>query len=65
MATRKNKASIGYGQKSDFTKDLTCSPACSKYNLKTNFEESQNKGKGFSIGANREVAVEIDLENIV
>lgn len=29
---------IGFGKKSDFTKDLTCSPGSSKYGLKTIFD---------------------------
>lgn len=32
------KTSFGYGQKVDFTKDLTSSPAATKYNLKSEFE---------------------------
>lgn len=41
------KASLGYGKKSDFTKDLTSSPPVTKYNLSTFVEMTANHGKSF------------------
>jgi hypothetical protein len=35
MKSRREGAGIGKGKKSDFTRDLTCSPPPSKYQLKT------------------------------
>ena len=35
MKSRRDGAGIGIGKKSDFTRDLTCSPAPIKYQLKT------------------------------
>jgi hypothetical protein len=35
MKSRRDGAGIGIGKKSDFTRDLTCSPPPSKYQLKT------------------------------
>jgi len=40
---------MGYGEKSDFTKDLTCSPGSSKYRLDTLFDKNTKSKKGFSI----------------
>ena len=34
--TRSYGIGIGYGIKSDFTKDLTCSPGVGKYNIEEN-----------------------------
>ena len=52
---RRTGAGIGYGRKSDFTKDLTVSPASSKYHLKTIFDANITRRKGFSIYESREV----------
>ena len=38
---------MGYGNKSDFTKDLTASPPVTKYNLKTFVDVSKEHGKSF------------------
>ena len=46
-------AGIGIGKKSDFTKDLTCSPPSSKYLLKTEIDVNKYSNKGFSLGTNR------------
>jgi len=35
---KKKGTAIGYGKKSDFTKDLTCSPGATKYQLNTLFD---------------------------
>lgn len=53
----KNGKGIGYGKKSDFTKDLTCSPGSSKYRLDTLFDRNRKSKKGFSVGLSREVFV--------
>lgn len=45
----KRKAAFGYGNKSDFTKDLTASPASTKYIHKSLFEENKSKGKSFGL----------------
>ena len=47
------KTSFGYGNKSDFTKTLTCSPGATKYNLKNVLEESKHKGKSFGCSRNK------------
>ena len=44
------KAAIGYGRKSDFTRDLTASPPATLYRHKSIFEDK--KGKTF--GSSRE-----------
>ena len=46
---------IGYGKKSDFTKDLTCSPAATRYRLDTVFDKNRKSKKGFSIYESREM----------
>lgn len=40
---------IGYGKKSDFTVDLTCSPSASRYKLDSVFDKNRTSRKGFSI----------------
>lgn len=55
MKSRRSGAGIGIGKKSDFTKDLTCSPPPSKYDLKTNFEMNKDLKKGCSIRSSRNV----------
>lgn len=50
---------MGYGAKSDFTKDLTSSPGSSKYNLKTIFDDNRRSKKGFSISLSREVRLNL------
>lgn len=52
---RKKGAGIGYGNKSDFTKDLTSSPSASKYMLKTIFDKNITSKKGFSMYESRDV----------
>ena len=52
----RRKSGIGYGKKSDFTKDLTSSPGSSKYHLKTIFDKNRSSKKGFSMYVNREVS---------
>lgn len=44
---------MGYGKKSDFTKDLTSSPGSSKYNMKTIFDQNTKSKKGFSMYVSR------------
>lgn len=46
---RRKGAAMGYGKKSDFTKDLTCSPGSSKYRLDTLFDKNSKSKKGFSM----------------
>lgn len=46
---RKTGAGMGYGKKSDFTKDLSVSPGSSKYEIKTIFDKNAKSKKGFSI----------------
>ena len=48
----RRKAAFGYGDKSDFTKPQTVSPASTKYNHKSFCDDSKNKGK--SIGLSRD-----------
>lgn len=48
------KTSFGCGNKYDFTKDRTHSPAATKYLIKSVFEES--KGRGRSFGLSRELS---------
>ena len=43
---KKPGAAIGYGTKSDFTKDLTASPGSSKYRLDTLFDTNKKKARG-------------------
>ena len=45
----KRKASFGYGNKSDFTRTLTCSPPSTKYEHCSLFEKSKGKGKSFGL----------------
>jgi len=52
---RKTGAGIGYGKKSDFTKDLTCSPGSSRYLINTIFDRNTKSKKGFSMYESREV----------
>jgi hypothetical protein len=49
----KKGAGIGYGTKSDFTEDLTCSPASTKYNSFSGFHENKIKNRGFSLSVGR------------
>lgn len=56
---------MGYGKKSDFTKDLTSSPGSSKYNLKTIFDHNRKSNKGFSISLSRDVFLQLKLENSI
>jgi hypothetical protein len=46
---KKKGAAMGYGMKSDFTKDLTCSPSASRYRLDTVFDKNRKSKKGFSM----------------
>ena len=48
------KASLGYGTKHDFTKDLTASPGATKYNIRSIFDENKTRGKSF--GLSRELS---------
>lgn len=50
---RKSGAGIGYGRKSDFTKDLTASPGSSKYQIKTIFDLNKTSRKGFTLYESR------------
>jgi hypothetical protein len=50
---QKPGAAMGYGQKSDFTKDLTASPPASKYDIKTIFDKNKTSRKGFSLYLSR------------
>lgn len=54
---RKTGAGIGYGKKSDFTKDLTFSPGSSKYDIKTIFDRNKSSSKGFSLYVSRDVPI--------
>lgn len=56
---------MGYGKKSDFTKDLTSSPGSSKYDLKTIFDHNRKSNKGFSISLSREVFISLMIENSI
>jgi hypothetical protein len=55
MKTRRPGIGIGRGFKSDFTKDLTCSPGSARYTIKSEIDEKLNKKKGFFMGLGREV----------
>ena len=46
---------MGYGKKSDFTKDLSVSPGSPKYEIKTIFDKNAKSKNGFSIYQSREV----------
>lgn len=46
---KKKGTAIGFGNKSDFTKDLTCSPSASRYRLDTLFDKNRKSKKGFSM----------------
>ena len=46
-------AALGYGTKSDFTKDLTVSPSASRYHLDTLFDKNRKSKKGFSMYESR------------
>lgn len=46
---KKKNVGIGYGKKSDFTKDLTSSPGVNKYQLDTLFDKNRKSKKGFSM----------------
>lgn len=50
---KKKGAAIGYGIKSDFTKDLTSSPGSSRYKLDTVFDKNRKSKKGFSMYESR------------
>lgn len=50
---KKKGSGIGYGNKSDFTKDLTCSPGATKYRLDTVFDKNRKSKKGFSMYESR------------
>lgn len=52
---RKSGTNMGYGKKSDFTKDLTSSPGSSKYFIKTIFDKNKTSQKGFSLYESRSV----------
>jgi len=52
---RRSGVGIGYGKKSDFTKDLTVSPGATKYQIKTIFDNNRSSRKGFSMYESREV----------
>lgn len=62
---QKPGAAMGYGKKSDFTKDLTSSPGSSKYDLKTIFDHNRKSNKGFSISLSRDVFMRLKLENSI
>ena len=55
---RRSGAGIGYGKKSDFTKDLTASPGATRYDIKTVFEKNKASSKGFSLYLSRDVSLE-------
>lgn len=48
--------SIGKGNKSDFTHDLTASPGATKYLRSSFFDNNLANKKGYSIGAGRDVS---------
>ena len=50
---KKKGMGIGYGMKSDFTKDLTSSPGATRYRLDTVFDKNRKSKKGFSIYESR------------
>jgi hypothetical protein len=50
---KKKGTAIGYGNKSDFTKDLTASPGATRYRLDTLFDKNRKSKKGFSMYENR------------
>ena len=50
---KKKGMGIGYGKKSDFTQDLTSSPAVTKYRLDTLFDKNRKSKKGFSMYESR------------
>ena len=52
---RKSGTSLGYGKKSDFTKDLTSSPGSTKYCINTLFDKNVKQKKGFSLYESRDV----------
>ena len=56
---RKNSgpATIGFGKKSDFTKNTQHVPEGSKYTMPSLFESNSKIKKGMSIGTSREVAM--------
>ena len=54
---RRSGAGIGYGKKSDFTKDLTASPGATRYDIKTLFEKNKASSKGFSLYLSRDVCL--------
>ena len=43
---------MGSGKRSDFTKTVTCSPASTKYEFKSLFEE-KNRGKSFGLSRDK------------
>ena len=47
--------SLGKGNKYDFTKDRTASPAVTRYMQRSFFDENIAKHKGFSMGVGRSV----------
>lgn len=51
---KRKGTAIGYGRKSDFTKDLTSSPGCSKYRLDSLFDKNSKSRKGFSMYESRD-----------
>lgn len=61
---RRSGAGIGYGKKSDFTKDLTASPGATRYDIKTVFERNKASSKGFSLYLSREVSC-LSLRNFL
>jgi hypothetical protein len=51
--TSKRATSFGYGNRSDFTKTLTSSPAVTKYNPEVNMYSTKRPEKGKSFGLSR------------
>lgn len=43
------KTTFGYGQKTDFSKPITCSPPSTRYLSKSSFDEYSKKGKTFGL----------------
>lgn len=63
MRPHRYGVSIGKGNKSDFTKDLTASPGSSKYFKASLFEYNKSHQKGYSLGLGREVSPTVNSEH--
>ena len=55
IRSKRSGASIGIGNKSDFTKDLTCSPGSNRYDIKSKLDQALSADKGYSVGKGRKV----------